>query len=284
MNRRGVALLAVLWLLAVLSAGTGAVLAWARLGAATSRNRILLTRADWAREACGEILLARYAARGAVLPVGSVDLGRGSWCRALVEDAAARLDLNRTPPDVLRSLLANDTLADALLDWRDLDDIPRPLGAEADWYRTQSRRLPRNGPLADVEELSLVRGFDRPLVNRLAPLLTVRGSGRVDLNAAPAEVLAALPGMGPEAVATILSRRHARGIASADELLALVPASARDRLLAHYQEFSTMAAFAAPQITVGVEGGVAGSAVVSRGRLTLVPAAGRLAVIRREVE
>jgi len=60
MNRRGFALLAVLWVLTALTALTGAGLLVARLGSETTRNRSLLARAEWAREACGEILWIKF--------------------------------------------------------------------------------------------------------------------------------------------------------------------------------------------------------------------------------
>ena len=91
MSRRGFALLTVLWLVAALGAVTAAALLAARLGADTTRNRIILARAEWAREACGEILLARYAKDPTVRLVDTVDLGRGTWCRVELEDIAARL-------------------------------------------------------------------------------------------------------------------------------------------------------------------------------------------------
>src|SRR4051794_9967673 len=85
MNRGGFALLAVLWVITALSALAGAGLIVARLGGATTRNRVLLARAEWAREACGEILLARFAADASVREVPQVVLGRGTWCHASVE-------------------------------------------------------------------------------------------------------------------------------------------------------------------------------------------------------
>ena len=66
MNRRGFALLAVLWTLTAVTVLGGAAMVVARLGAATTRNRILLTRAGWAREACVEILSSRYAYQAAI--------------------------------------------------------------------------------------------------------------------------------------------------------------------------------------------------------------------------
>jgi type II secretory pathway component PulK len=285
MNRRGFALLTVLWLLTALSAVGAASLAVARLGADVSRNRILLLRAGWAREACAEMLLARYAERGTVTDLDTTDLGRGTWCRATAEDAAGKLDLNRAPREMLLTLLGSDSLTDALLDWRDGDDVPRQRGAEAEWYRSQGRRGPRNGPLADVGELEFVRGFDKAEVAPFRALVTVRGAEQIDINAAPAAVLGALPGLGAEAVSLILRHREAgRPVRTSDQLLSLLSPSARQALLSRYQEYSLRAGYRPLLVTVKVEGRVGGTLPVSTARLTVVPVPDRLAVIRRETE
>src|SRR6266566_3086908 len=186
MSSRGFALLAVLWTLTAVTAFTGAALAVARLGSTTTRNRVLLARAAWAREACVEILLARWASppdplsalrRGGTTSLDSVDLGRGTWCSATLEDPSTQLNLNPAHRPSLVTVLqtvvhrsvAVDSLADALLDWRDPDAVPRPLGDES------SRN--RNGPFADVWELRYVRGFTDSLVARLTPFITTRGTG-----------------------------------------------------------------------------------------------------------
>jgi general secretion pathway protein K len=283
MTRRGAALLTALWLVAALAGAAGATLALTRVGVDSTRNRMVLARAEWGREACGEILLARYAERRAVTTLAPIGLGRGTWCRALVEDAGTRLDMNRASPEMIRLVLRDDSLSDALLDWTDADDEARPSGAEAEWYRHHARRTPRNGPLASPLELGYVRGFDSARVRVLERLFTTRGTGLLDVNAAPEELLAALPGMTAEAVAVILIRR-ARRIESPEELLGLLSRSARDHLLARYQDFTAAAGFAPSQYVVRLEGGVRGTPIVSCGWLTLVPTAGRLAVIRREVE
>ncbi len=285
MNRRGFALLTVLWLLAALAAVAGASLAAARLGADATGNRIFLTRGAWAREACAEILLARYMERQVVTGVDTTDLGRGTWCRAVVEDAAAKLDLNRAPREALSSLFGSDSLTDALLDWRDSDDLPRQSGAESEWYRSRGRRDPRTGRLADVAELGFIRGFDSTRLASLRPLVTVRGAGQIDVNAAAPAVLAALPGLAPEAVAVILDRRGSgRPVRSGDELVSLLSPSARQVLLSRYQEFALYAGYSPARITVRAEGGVRGATPLSAVRLTVVPLPERLAVIRREVE
>jgi len=92
-------------------------------------------------------------------------------------------------------------LLDALTDWIDGDDEPRPAGAESDWYRggAQGGYSCRNGALTSIEELLLVRGMTAELLHGtdgrpgLADSITVNGSdGRININTAPPEVLLAL--------------------------------------------------------------------------------------------
>src|SRR6266853_1896272 len=181
MSSRGFALLAVLWTLTAVTVLTGAAISVARLGTATTRNRVLLARAGWARAACVEILLARCASppdplsasrSGGTTRLDSVDLGRGTWCSATLEDPSTKLNLNLADRPALVTVLqavmhrsaAVDSLADALLDWRDPDSVPRLLGDESSGNR--------NGPFADPRELRYVRGFTDSRVALFAPFIT----------------------------------------------------------------------------------------------------------------
>src|SRR5438034_8840984 len=237
MSRRGFALLAVLWTLTAVTAFAAAVLAVARLGSATTRNRILLARAAWAREACVEILQARYAQDPSVRHLDSVDLGRGTWCTATLDDPSAKLNLNLADRPALVTILqavmhrsaAVDSLADALLDWRDPDAVPRPLGDESSGNR--------NGPFADVWELRYVRGFADSLVARFAPFITTRGTGVINVNAAPQAVLATLAGITEETVRILVMHRGTDPLRDADALAGLLSPSTRATLLASYPEF-----------------------------------------------
>ena len=280
----GFALLAVLWTLTAITVLTGAAITVARLGSATTRNRILLARAGWAREGCAEILQARYAQDPSVRHLDSVDLGRGTWCTATLDDPSAKLNLNLADRPALVTVLqavvhrsaAVDSLVDALLDWRDPDAVPRPLGDESSGSR--------NGPFADLWELRYVRGYTDSLVGSLARFLTTRGTGAINVNAAPREVLAALPGITEETVRQLLVHRGSAALPNADALAGLLSPSARATLLANYPEFVRAAVFAPPQLVGVVTGGVRGTRLVARVMLTTVPVAGRLAVIRREAE
>jgi len=284
MSRHGFALLAVLWTISAVTVLSAAALAGARLGSATTRNRVLLARAGWAREACTEILQARYAQDPSIRHLDSVDLGRGTWCSATLEDPSVKLNLNLADRPALVAVLQAvvhrstvvDSLVDALLDWRDPDTVRRPLGDESSGNR--------NGPFPDVGELRYVRGFTDSLVARLAPFLTTRGTGAINVNAAPREVLAAVPGITEETVRVLVVHRGSAPLLNADGLAGLLSPSARATLLASYPEFVRAAVFTPPQLVGVVTGGVRGTPLLARVTLTLVPVGGRLAVIRRESE
>jgi type II secretory pathway component PulK len=261
MNDRGFALLAVLWVLTALTALTSAGMIVARVGGQTTRNRVLLARAEWAREACGEILKARFARNPAIRALDSIDLGRGTWCRASLGDPAAQLNLNSARRDELEQLVVTIR-------------IPRGI---ADSIIAQRRQ----GMIHDIRQ---VRGLDSAELHRLAQLLTTRGTGVVNVNAAHPEVLRLLPGMTEEAVRLILNRRSNRPLQSADELAAALSRSTRELLLRSYPEFIRSSVFTPQQLIAVLEGGVRGSSIVTRATLTTVPVSGRLAVIRRETE
>ena len=283
MNRRGFALLTVLWSLVALATLAGASFSLARRGTMVTGNRIQLTRAAWAREACGEIVAARFAADRAVREVDTVDLGRGTWCRAMVSDPAASVNVNLASADLLKCLLG-DSLADPLLDWRDADGVPRLFGAEAEWYRAGRRVSPRNGPLVDIAELRLVRGFERLPIERLAGL-TTRGTGGLNPNLVLRAVLEALPGFEAEIVETLIARRNmGMPVSSLDELIAAASPSARTSLLAEYRSLAQITAFAPAVLVARIEGGIHGMPLVSAATLILVPVEGRLAVVARESE
>jgi general secretion pathway protein K len=85
-------------------------------------------------------------------------------------------------------------VTDALVDWVDEDDNVSLNGAEKDYYEKIGRtNQPFNRPFYDISEVRLVRGMD--LVEALRPdwreWFTVWSSGALDLNEAPAELIAA---------------------------------------------------------------------------------------------
>jgi type II secretory pathway component PulK len=261
-DARGFALLATLWLIVALTAIVGVGVGIAQLGTLTTRNRIRLARAGWAREACVEILMARYLDDPSVRAVPRVELGRGTWCEARLTDPGAAVHANVADSGVLARLFEGEGVIPLL----------RPL-------------LDRRAtiPFADTAELRQ-GGGDPALLDRVLPMLTTRGTGQVNLNVASPAVLAALPGFGEEAARAVVQHRSLQPLQSLDEVLALVSVSARDGLLAAYPDLARTTTFAPTQLVAIIEGGVAGTPIVSRATLTMVPLPERLAVIRREVE
>jgi type II secretory pathway component PulK len=94
-------------------------------------------------------------------------------------------------------------LMDCFQDWTDANDTVNINGAEEDdAFYVERGYPPKNAKLDTVEELLMIKGFtkaivfgganaykDAPPVAGLAPLLTVWGDGRVNVNAASREVL-----------------------------------------------------------------------------------------------
>ncbi len=92
---------------------------------------------------------------------------------------------------------------DAILDWIDSDDDPRPNGGESDYYQSLLKPYPcKNAPMTSVDELLLIRGITPELYFGnagmqqlpLSELLTVHGhrSGRINVNTAEPETLTAI--------------------------------------------------------------------------------------------
>jgi general secretion pathway protein K len=122
-------------------------------------------------------------------------------------------------------------LSQTILDWRDADSIPRPSGAERDAYiKAKMLALPTNGPFREVNELLNVMGMTPEIYEKAAPYLTTRGSSAVNLNTAPAPVLRALPGMTDALLNTIIQMRsQGRRIANVSEVLAPTGVAGRPR-------------------------------------------------------
>jgi len=134
----------------------------------------------------------------------------------VARDLGERLNLNQVNETELQTffsfLLGDYTkathLAQAVMDWRDADSIPRPSGAERDAYiKAGMLALPTNSTFRDVEELQNVMGMTPDIYAVVSPYLTTRGSGAININTAPVPVLRALPGMTDATLNMILMLR-----------------------------------------------------------------------------
>ncbi len=235
LRQRGVAIITAL-LVVVLAAGIATYLlaqqshALTRTERATARAQAGLYAAptmDFARALLSEALSkSTYVsdqqawAQGISYPLDN------AIATGIVHDETAKFNLNnlvlngqtRSVPDVLlfKRLLTNlkldPVLADAVIDWIDTDSEPGPAGAEDSYYMNLATPYrAANQPLVQWQELARVRGFDSLTVQRLAPFATALPARTpINLNTAPAEVLAALmPELTADDVANVVRVREA---------------------------------------------------------------------------
>ncbi|HKV50232.1 MAG TPA: hypothetical protein VJO52_03450 [Gemmatimonadaceae bacterium] len=212
---------------------------------------------------------------------------RDAPCVLTLRPAGTTIDLNTAGDSFLVRLFVAlgdaparaDSLSDAVLDWRDADDVPRPSGAEASWYLAQGRMPPRNAAFADVRELERVRGFAQR-----AGLDSVLGvePARIVLDRAPLAVIAALPGFTSEAVARVADHR-ASGVPISDvlSLSAELSPAGRSALLADYPDLVRLTT-AEPDAWILTARGTSGAPAVTVAlELVLVRAGDRAAIVRR---
>ena len=127
-----------------------------------------------------------------------------------IEDEGGKLDLNKlvdssgSASDAFKNRFIKllelldaedpDALADTLIDWIDPDDESRGVDAESSYYRSLPEPYNcKNGKLDSIPELALVRGYDKGVVDRLAPHVTAHGAEKdeLNINTATAEVIQA---------------------------------------------------------------------------------------------
>ena len=218
-NARGFIVVAVLWILAALSALVLIYLSYVTNTAvvvAASTERIQTDAL-----ATAGVELAAYqltAVRAEGRPSSGTFNARIGAARVSVtfRSEAARIDLNAAPKALLAGLMiglgappANAAdYADRIVAWRAKaeagDDDP-----ETSSYRTSGiAYAPRHAPFPAAEELWLVRGIPAPVVERMLPFVTTfNNRALINIADAAPQVVAALPGMTPERVQAVLSQR-----------------------------------------------------------------------------
>jgi general secretion pathway protein K len=148
---------------------------------------------------------------------------------------ASRIDLNLAPKELLAGLFSGlgtdqedaKQYADRIIGWR---TPPKPDSAddEVSLYRAAGLAYsPRQAPFAHVNELALVVGLPPALVDRALPYVTVfSGLPKINALVAPPEVIAALPGMTPSGLKEFLRERPTLPSDMAAIATALGPAQA----------------------------------------------------------
>lgn len=256
--RRGVALVAALWLVVAIATVALQFSLDARdrraLGLAASERGM-------ARAAAAGALATAQSRLEQALKLGPTGTGavaglRGSdpWLGAdslysgtydvdsmhvdvTVKDLGTQLNVNDMTEDQLRTFFSfvikdfatADKLAQTIMDWRDADSLPRPNGAERDQYiRDERLALPTNAPFREVSDLLDVEGMTPEIYAQTAPFLRTRGAATVNLNTAPEAVLRALPGMTDQILLLIEAyRSQGRRIVSVSQVMPPTPGAGR---------------------------------------------------------
>ena len=200
---RGMALVAVLWIVAALS-----VMALALAGTTRVQVRTASAQRDAASaQAAGEAAVALALQELLAQPVrlDGVQHMHVQWQDMDIAVQVASLDgfvsLNGASVELLTAVLQSagagnaQALAEAIVAWRDGTDMPLEEG-----------RQPRR--FEAVEDLMLVPGMDYALYARIAPLMsTTARNSAVNARSAPPEVLHALAGEQGARVDDYVSRR-----------------------------------------------------------------------------
>ncbi len=174
----GVALIAVLWIVVLLSV----------LAASFNTSTKMMAENERPRRADGSI----YAF---ALAEGEV--------RVSVQNEGGRIDLNGAPDELLQALFVSAgleersaaRLTEAIEDFRDTNDERRAAGGaeDQDYFDAGFSYGAKDAPFQAVEELQRVVGMTPELYARVAPALTVHSEEDViDFRRAPREVLAAV--------------------------------------------------------------------------------------------
>jgi len=163
----------------------------------------------------------------------------GGTIKVSIEDAQSRFNLNSiggTDPtsqanlQVLQRLLnvlqLDPQLANAVADWIDPNSDARAGGAEdIDYLNLNPPYRAANRPMASVDELRLIRGFDAKTVAALLPYVTVLPAvtNDINVNTASPVVLAALTGMDLPTAKRIAEDRGSTSYKTIDEFKSKLP-------------------------------------------------------------
>jgi general secretion pathway protein K len=222
-RQRGVALILVIWVIALMGVLLGSFALIARTENFEARHLFDSTTARYAAQA--GIERAVYELRNPDMTQRWVGDGRpydfefdGAQVQVELTDESGLIDINTADDALLQGLFASVgvpadqavALSDAIQDWRDPDDMPRPQGAELNEYRAAGLAYaPRNAPFQTVGEVQQVLGMNYDLFEKIEPAITIYGGG-VQPNPAyaPLEVLLALPGMTPDLAQQLIVARQ----------------------------------------------------------------------------
>ena len=220
----GIAFVIVLWIMALLTVLLGSFVIVARTENLQTRHLFDSTQARYAAEA--GLSRVAYEMRRSDPTQRWVPDGRsypfdfeGMKVEVKITDESGKIDINAADPLTLNAMFtmiggvdqeAADRLTDAVVDWRDPDDLVAPYGAEdVDYEGAGYDYGAADTNFTTIGELQQVMGMDYELFRKLEPHITIHGlSNRPNPAFASAIVLQTISGITPDLAQMIVDQRR----------------------------------------------------------------------------
>ena len=223
-RENGIALIIVLWILTLLTLIASSFIHAMRTEIGIVGNSVARAKLESATNAAVQRAILEIMKPPQLPDRWKTDGTAQSWkyretsMQVSINDESAKIDINLVTEVLLRGLLRSQgvpeeealALTDAIIDWRDMDNLKRPRGAEeAEYAAAGLSYKPSNAPFQSIEELRLVLGMTPALFARLAPLITIysRQSG-INSQLASRDVLRAIPNVTDIQVDEYLKQRE----------------------------------------------------------------------------
>ena len=208
-HRPGFAMIAVLWLIAILGMTAMVSLRVISFDMQLASSKVHGSRARQFAEMGIAVGCNPVVKRTEPVLLHQFDEAAGGGFDVRIISEGSRFNINAillgNDKDFIRDIFigwgleldAAQAVTDALADWVDADDEAQLNGAEKSWYEDLGRlNQPFNHPFYNLDEVTLVRGME--MVEAVRPdwrnWFTIWSGGKLDLNDAPAELIAAATG------------------------------------------------------------------------------------------
>jgi general secretion pathway protein K len=216
-GENGSALVAVLWLIAILALAAVAAIRVVSFDVDLATSQIHGFRARQLAE-MGIAVASNPAVKRTDPLLRQISEEEGEGFEARIISEGEKFNINaivlRQDEGLLKSMFIDwgldldeaQAVVDALIDWVDANDEVGLNGAESEWYTEQGRlNQPFNRPFYHLDEVRLVRGMD--YIEAIRPdwrnWFTIWSAGALDLNEASSELIAAAAEVTVEEAAII---------------------------------------------------------------------------------
>ncbi|KJR42983.1 general secretion pathway protein K [Candidatus Magnetoovum chiemensis] len=248
MKEKGIALILVLWVIAILIGAATVFSYQSRIEAQANFNLRELTAAKY---------LAQAGINRAIIEIlynqknfnddqtwkldgkfKTVDMENGSY-KVKIATEMSKIDINYADDTILKGLLnslgldiiTQEQLVDCIQDWKDEDDLHRLKGAERDYYMSLKEPYePADASFTSVDELLLVKGMTQEIFygtegkKGLKDFVTVFSyTPLIDIITAPKEIIMALPDFTEDIANNLIDYRNNNDIKHINQLKPFIP-------------------------------------------------------------